>query len=38
MAVSSALIIRYLEGIADHATYICESIIYIATGRKVFLR
>jgi len=37
-AVSSALIMRYLERIADHATYICESIIYIATGHKVFLR
>jgi len=37
-AVSSVLIVRYLERIADHATYICESIIYIATGRKVVLR
>ena len=36
--VSSALIVRYLERIADHSTYICESIIYIATGRKVILR
>ncbi|MCS7119653.1 MAG: phosphate signaling complex protein PhoU [Candidatus Bathyarchaeota archaeon] len=36
--VSSVLIVRYLERIADHATYICESIIYIATGRKVVLR
>jgi len=37
-AVSSILIVRYLERIADHATYICESIIYIATGQKVVLR
>jgi len=37
-AISSVLIVRYLERIADHATYICESIIYIATGRKVVLR
>lgn len=37
-AVSSVLIVRYLERIADHATYICESIIYIATGEKVILR
>ncbi len=37
-AVSSVLIVRYLERIADHATYICESIIYIATGKKVVLR
>ncbi|MCS7114819.1 MAG: phosphate signaling complex protein PhoU [Candidatus Bathyarchaeota archaeon] len=37
-AISSVLIVRYLERIADHVTYICESIIYIATGRKVVLR
>jgi phosphate transport system protein len=36
--VSSVLIVRYLERIADHATYICESIIYIATGQKKVLR
>ncbi len=36
--VSSVLTVRYLERIADHATYICESIIYIATGQKVILR
>lgn len=36
--VSHVLIVRYLERIADHATYICESIIYIATGKKVILR
>ena len=37
-AVSSVLIVRYLERIADHVTYICESIIYIATGQKKILR
>ncbi|MBS7616867.1 phosphate signaling complex protein PhoU [Candidatus Bathyarchaeota archaeon] len=36
--ISSVLIVRYLERIADHATYICEAIIYIATGQKVILR
>jgi len=36
--ISSVLIIRYLERIADHATYICESVIYLATGEKVTLR
>jgi len=30
--------VRYLERIADHATYIGESIVYIATGEKVSLR
>jgi phosphate transport system protein len=31
-ALSAALILRYLERIADHATYIGESVEYIATG------
>lgn len=38
LIVSSALIIRYFERIADHATYICESLIYALTGRKELLR
>jgi phosphate transport system protein len=36
--VCSLLFVRYLERIADHATYIGESIVYIATGEKISLR
>lgn len=36
--ISSALMARYLERIADHAVYVCESIIYIVTGEKTNLR
>ncbi len=36
--VSSTLIVRYLERIADHATYIMEDVVYIATGEKITLR
>ena len=36
--ISSILVVRYLERIADHATYIAESVVYIATGEKVTLR
>jgi phosphate transport system protein len=35
--LSSALVSRYLERIADHAVYVCESIVYIATGQKISL-
>jgi phosphate transport system protein len=35
--LSSALMTRYLERIADHAVYVCESIVYIATGEKISL-
>lgn len=31
-AISTTLIMRYLERIADHATYIGESVDYIVTG------
>jgi phosphate transport system protein len=31
-ALSASLILRYLERIADHATYIGESVDYIVTG------
>ncbi len=36
--ISSVLGIRYLERIADHATYIAESVVYISTGQKITLR
>ncbi len=36
--ISSVLVVRYLERIADHTTYVCESIVYIVTGKKVTLR
>lgn len=35
--LSSALMTRYLERIADHAVYVCESIVYVATGQKIAL-
>ena len=35
--ISSVLMTRYLERIADHAVYVCESIVYIVTGEKVSL-
>lgn len=36
--ICNLLFVRYLERIADHATYIGESIIYIATGERLSLR
>ena len=36
--VSSTLVVRYLERIADHANHIMEAVVYIATGEKVTLR
>jgi phosphate transport system protein len=36
--ISSVLVVRYLERIADHATYIAEAVVYIATGRKIAIR
>ncbi|MGD1055389.1 MAG: PhoU domain-containing protein [Nitrososphaerales archaeon] len=33
-ALSASLILRYLERIADHATYIGESVDYIVTGEE----
>jgi phosphate transport system protein len=36
--ISSVLVVRYLERIADHATYIAEAVVYIATGQKITLR
>ena len=33
-SVSASLILRYVERIADHATYIAESVSYIKTAKK----
>jgi phosphate transport system protein len=33
-AISTTLILRYLERIADHSAYVGESVIYIVTGQK----
>jgi phosphate transport system protein len=32
--VSATLILRYLERIADHATYVGETVLYIASGER----
>ena len=32
------LVVRYLERIADHTTYVGEAIVYVSTGEKVRLR
>jgi phosphate transport system protein len=36
--ICTVLVVRYLERIADHATYVGEAIYYIATGEKITLR
>jgi phosphate transport system protein len=36
--LSTALMMRYLERIADHAVYVCQSIVYIVTGEKLTLK
>ena len=36
--ISSLLVVRYLERIADHASYIGESVIYLSTGERTKLR
>jgi phosphate transport system protein len=36
--VCNLLVVRYLERIADHATYVGEAIYYIASGEKIILR
>ena len=36
--ISSVLVVRYLERIADHAIHIMEAVVYIATGEKITLR
>jgi len=35
--ISSVLVVRYLERIADHAVYICESLVYIVSGEQISL-
>jgi phosphate transport system protein len=37
-AMCNLLVARYLERIADHTTYVGESIVYIVTGEKLSLR
>jgi len=32
--VSGTLILRYLERIADHATYVGETVLYIVSGER----
>ncbi len=36
--VAYLLTIRYLERIADHSSYVCESICYAVTGKRICLR
>ena len=36
--VANLLTIRYLERLADHGTYIAESISYAATGKRITIR
>ena len=36
--MANTLMIRYLERIADHASYVAESITYAETGRRIELR
>lgn len=35
--VASVLVVRYLERIADHAVYVCESLVYVVSGERVSL-
>jgi phosphate transport system protein len=35
--IASVLVVRYLERIADHAVYVCESLVYVVSGEKISL-
>ena len=35
--IAGVLVVRYLERIADHAVYVCESLVYVVSGEKVSL-
>jgi phosphate transport system protein len=36
--IAYLLTIRYLERIADHASYVAESVTYAETGKRIVLR
>jgi phosphate uptake regulator len=36
--IAYTLTVRYLERIADHASYIAESLTYASTGKRLVLR
>jgi len=36
--ISSVLVVRYLERIADHAMHVMEAVVYVSTGEKTNLR
>ena len=36
--LAATLVLRYLERMADHACYIGDSVVYIVTGEKPFIR
>jgi len=36
--LANLLTIRYFEGIANHVSYIAESITYATTGKRITLR
>jgi len=36
--IAYLLTVRYLERIADHASYVAESVTYAETGKRIVLR
>ena len=36
--ICTVLVVRCLERIVDHATYVGEAIYYVANGQKIILR